>query len=35
MQRYLISESTFHRARRRAIDAVAEEFAQRHQQALA
>jgi hypothetical protein len=35
MQRYLISESTFHRARRRAIDAVAEEFAQRHQQAQA
>jgi hypothetical protein len=35
MQRWLLSESTFHRARRRAIDAVAEEFAQRLQQALA
>ena len=29
MQRYLISESTFHRARRRALDAVAEDFSER------
>jgi hypothetical protein len=35
MQRYLISESTFHRARRRAIDAVAEDLAERLQKALA
>jgi hypothetical protein len=33
MQRYAVSESTFHRARRRAIDAVAEDFAERLQQA--
>jgi hypothetical protein len=35
MQRYLISESTFHRARRRAIDAVTDDFAERLQRALA
>jgi hypothetical protein len=35
MQRWLLSESTFHRARRRAMDAVAEDFAERLQQALA
>jgi hypothetical protein len=29
MRRYLLSESTFHRARRRAIDAVADDFAER------
>jgi hypothetical protein len=29
MARYLLSESTFHRARRRAIDAVAEDFSER------
>ncbi len=30
MQRYLLSEGTFHRARRRAIDAVASDVASRH-----
>jgi hypothetical protein len=34
MQRYLLSESSFHRARRRAIDAVAEDFAERLRQAV-
>jgi hypothetical protein len=35
MQRYLVSESTFHRARRRALDAVAEDLSERLQRALA
>ena len=35
MQRYLVSESTFHRARRRASDAVAVDRSERLQQALA
>ena len=32
MQRYHLSEGTFHRARRRAIEALAEELRQRRQQ---
>jgi hypothetical protein len=35
MQRYALSEGTFHRARRRAIDAVAAELAERAQRAAA
>jgi hypothetical protein len=31
MQRYYLSEGTFHRARRRAIDAIAADLAARHQ----
>jgi hypothetical protein len=35
MQRWLLSESTFHRVRRRALDALADDLSERLQQAMA